>query len=119
MKKAIAVLPLALISVLLAAQSPFPSKSEISQFSSSTTCVVLVDDQFSPFNVFIKKAMKEFWTITPFEFIEQDEFEMIPFKFENGRLCFEEDINRDADILETTPVFCQRCTWHDKINTLK
>ena len=50
---------------------------------------------------------------------EQDEFEMIPFKFENGKLCFEEDIKRDAGILETTPVFCQRCTWHDKINTLK
>jgi len=76
MKKAIAVLPLALISVLLSAQSPFPSENEISQFSSSTTCVVLEDDPFSPFNVYIKKAMKEFWTITPFEFIEQDEFEI-------------------------------------------
>ena len=75
MKKAIALLPLALISVLLAAQAPFPSKNEISQFSSSTTCVVLEDDSFSPFNVFIKKAMKDFWTITPFEFIDQDEFE--------------------------------------------
>lgn len=76
MKKAIAVLPLALISLLLAAQAPFPSKNEISQFSSSTTCVVLEDDAFSPFNAFIKKAMEEFWTITPFEFIDQDEFEI-------------------------------------------
>ena len=60
MKKAIAVLPLALISVLLSAQAPFPSKNEISQFSSSKTCVVLEDDSFSPFNAFIKKGMKEF-----------------------------------------------------------
>ena len=76
MKKAIALLPLALISVLLSAQAPFPSKNEISQFSSSKTCVVLEDDSFSPFNAFIKKAMKEFWTITPFEFIDQAEFEI-------------------------------------------
>jgi len=76
MKKIIAVLPLALISVLLAAQAPFPSENEISQFSSSTTCVVLEDDAFSPFNAFIKDAMKEFWTLTPFEFIDQDEFEI-------------------------------------------
>ena len=76
MKKAIALLPLALISVLLSAQAPFPSKNEISQFSSSTTCVVLEDDSFSPFNAFIKNAMKEFWTITPYEFIDQDEFEI-------------------------------------------
>jgi len=76
MKKAIAALPLVLISVLLAAQAPFPSKNEIKQFTSSTTCVVLDDDPFSSFNVFIKKAMKEFWTITPYEFIDQEEFSL-------------------------------------------
>jgi hypothetical protein len=76
MKKAITALPLVLISVLLAAQAPFPTKNEIKQFSSSTTCVVLEDDSFSSFNAFIKKAMKEFWTITPFEFIDQEEFSL-------------------------------------------
>ncbi|HOB83902.1 MAG TPA: hypothetical protein PK521_00495 [Bacteroidales bacterium] len=76
MKKVIAVLPLLLVSGFMAAQAPFPTKNEISQFSTSTTCVVLEDDPFAPFNVFIKAAMKEFWTLTPFEFIDQEEFEV-------------------------------------------
>ena len=76
MKRTVTALPLVLISVLLAAQAPFPTKNEIRQFSASTTCVVLEDDNFSSFNAFIKKAMKEFWTITPFEYIDQEEFSL-------------------------------------------
>jgi hypothetical protein len=58
----------------LAGQAPFPGKEEIKQFTSSTTCVVLEDDQFSPYNSFIKKAVEAFWKLTPFEFIEVTEF---------------------------------------------
>jgi len=61
-------------TVLLTGQAPFPSKDEIKQFTVSKTCVVLEDDQFSAYNSFIKKAVKEFWTITPYEFVEVKEF---------------------------------------------
>lgn len=74
MKKAFSVLPLVFISLLSGEQAPFPSKTEIKQFASSTTCVVLEEDAFSSFNSFIKQSMKEFWTITPYEFIGQEEF---------------------------------------------
>lgn len=74
MKKILFVLPLVLISMILGAQAPFPSAGEIKQFSSSTTCVVLEDDLFSFFNSYIKEAMTEYWTLTPFEFIDQEEF---------------------------------------------
>lgn len=76
MKKGVCVLFLAIVTLLIGAQAPFPTKNEITQFSSSTTCVVLEDDTFSAFNAFMKKAMKEFWTITPFEFIDQEKFEL-------------------------------------------
>ncbi len=74
MKKTIAALPLVLLSVLLAGQAPFPARNEIRQFSVSTTCVVLEDDPFSFFNSFIKDAVREYWTLTPIEFIDGEEF---------------------------------------------
>jgi hypothetical protein len=61
-------------AVLLTGQAPFPSKDEIKQFTASKTCVVLEDDQFSAYNTLIKKAVKDFWTITPYEFIEVKDF---------------------------------------------
>jgi len=61
-------------TVLLIGQAPFPSEDEIKQFTTSKTCVVLEDDQFSFYNAFIKEAIKEFWKITPFEFIDLEEF---------------------------------------------
>jgi len=76
MKKTIVMLSLAVFSLLLPAQAPFPSRTEIKQFTSSTTCVVLEDDDFSFFNSFIKKAMQEYWTLTPFEFIDSEEFSL-------------------------------------------
>lgn len=63
-----------LSTLLLPAQSPFPSKDEIKQFSASKTCVVLEDDPFSVYNQYIKEAVNSFWKITPFEFIEIKEF---------------------------------------------
>lgn len=63
-----------LVTLSLNGQAPFPSKDEIKQFTASKTCVVLEDDPFSSYNAYIKKAVNEFWKITPFEFIEVTEF---------------------------------------------
>jgi hypothetical protein len=60
--------------VMLSAQSPFPSKDEIKQFSVSKTCIVLEDDPFSVYNQYMKEAVAEYWKITPYEFIEIKEF---------------------------------------------
>jgi hypothetical protein len=54
-------------------QAPFPTGSEIKQFTGSTTLVVL-EDGTSAFNVYIKRAMEEYWKITPFKFIKSTEF---------------------------------------------
>jgi len=60
--------------MLLSGQAPFPSKDEIKQFMASKTCVVLEQDQFSSYNVFIKEAVKKYWTLTPYEMIDVKEF---------------------------------------------
>ncbi len=70
------LLPVAFLfsTVLLSGQSPFPSKDEIKQFSASRTCVVLEDDPFSVYNQYMKEAVKNFWKMTSYEFIEVKEF---------------------------------------------
>jgi hypothetical protein len=63
------------IAVSSEGQAPFPTKDEIKQFSVSKTCVVLEEDQLSAYNSFIKKAVQSFWKITPYEFINTDDFD--------------------------------------------
>ncbi len=74
MKRCFAALFVLFLSVMLKGQAPFPDKEEIRQFTVSTTCVVLEDDQLSTYNSVIKDAVKEFWTITPYEIITVSEF---------------------------------------------
>lgn len=74
MKKYFMAAAFALVVMNLNAQAPFPSKDEINQFTGSKTCVVLEDDPLSSYNVYIKKAVESYWTITPYEFIDVGEF---------------------------------------------
>lgn len=74
MKRILLLLPALLLGIHLAGQAPFPSKEEIQQFRESKTCVVLEEDLFSAYNSIIKDAMEQYWTITPFEFIDVGEF---------------------------------------------
>lgn len=76
MKKYLLTLLLAAYCMLVSGQAPFPSGDEIKQFMVSKTCVVLEDDAFSSYNSFIRKAMGEYWNITPFEFIKTAEFNL-------------------------------------------
>jgi hypothetical protein len=59
---------------LLRSQAPFPTLDEIKQFNASKTCVVLEDDPFSSYNIYIKEAVKASWKITPYEFITVKDF---------------------------------------------
>jgi hypothetical protein len=74
MKKIIIGIIILFPALFATGQAPFPNKDEIKQFTASKTCVVLEDDPFSSYNVFIKKAVNSFWTITPFEFIAVKDF---------------------------------------------
>jgi len=61
--------------IALTAQSPFPEPGEVEAFYNTKTLVVLEGNMFSTYNGFIKGAMKEFWELTEYDFIDQDEFE--------------------------------------------
>jgi len=74
MKNIFFILFLFFLQGMVSGQAPFPNKDEIKQFSESTTCVVLEADPFSVFNSYIKEAMTEYWKVTPYEFIDVNEF---------------------------------------------
>lgn len=74
MNRTLLILSLSFLTAALFSQAPFPSKEEIDQFSKTKTCVVLEDDPLSDFNFYIRDAMKEYWTITPYEFINVADF---------------------------------------------
>jgi len=57
------------------AQANTAGKTHVEQFFKTTTLVVKDDKPFSFFNVYLKEAMDTYWTITPFKYIEDDEFE--------------------------------------------
>lgn len=63
-----------LSAIVLMGQAPFPDKDEIKQFNASKTCVVLEDDPFSSYNIYIKDVVEKSWKITPFEFITVKQF---------------------------------------------
>jgi hypothetical protein len=74
MKTTLSAVLLLFAVISLNGQAPFPNKDEIKQFTASKTCVVLEQDQFSSYNVFIKEAVKKYWTLTPYELITTQEF---------------------------------------------
>lgn len=74
MNKIPALILLLSLTLSLTGQAPFPTSTEIKDFTGSTTCVVL-ESGSSPYNVFIRRAMEEYWRITPYEFISSSVFD--------------------------------------------
>jgi hypothetical protein len=73
MRKLLAVILFYIHSCFLSGQAPFPSADEIKQFIGSKTCIVM--EEGNPvYNAYIRKAMNEYWKITPFEFIGTSDF---------------------------------------------
>ena len=96
MKKYFLAVTLVVFPVMLSGQAPFPNKDEIRQFTASKTCVVLEDDPFSSFNSYIKDAMKEYWTVTPYEFIDNNDFNVRRLKSEYSFIVLTEtDFEKD------------------------
>jgi len=74
MKNILTVLFLFSLAGIVSGQAPFPNKDEIKQFKDSKTCVVFEADPFSSFNSYIREAMAKNWKVTPYEFIDVNEF---------------------------------------------
>ncbi len=74
MRNILFVLLLIIQPVFLFAQAPFPTEEDGKMLLASKTCVVLENGPFSMFNPAIKKAVTDYWTLTPYEFIDIAEF---------------------------------------------
>lgn len=79
------------------AQAPLASKKQIGMFLNSTTCVVL-EDGMNFYNGYIKEAVEEHWETTPFEFIDETEFEERRFDSKYSFLVLMKNVyERDPD----------------------
>ena len=50
-----------------------------------------------------------------------DEYETYEFTCKDGRVCFDPDVDEsDApEMSEDVETYCNRCSWHDKLGTIK
>lgn len=74
MKRLYFIIATFMLTLVSQAQAPFPTAEEVKQFFASKTYFVLEDDPFSQYNVFIKNALKGNWTLTPYEIINIETF---------------------------------------------
>ena len=56
-------------------QSPFPTRENMDAFLNSKTLVVLDNSSFLGYNIYIKKAVQEYWKITDYDFVDYKELE--------------------------------------------
>jgi len=74
MKSFISIILFGCITMNIGASPKLASKEQIGMFLNSKTCIVLENGSIS-YNVYVKEAVQIYWKITPFEFIDQQEFE--------------------------------------------
>jgi len=86
MKRYLLLLQALALSLVLSSQATMPTRDEIKQFMASRTCGVLEDDALSAYNQYIKDAVRKFWDLTPFEFIDGREFNLSILP-EHGKPC--------------------------------
>jgi hypothetical protein len=59
---------------LLAQREYLPTPEDLAHFQATKTYVVLNDNPMSDYNYEIRDAVEKWWTITPYEFLEHDDF---------------------------------------------
>jgi hypothetical protein len=75
MKKLIVFLMVMLPMVHIQAQREYlPTAEDLNRFKATKTYVVLNDNPMSDYNFEIKDVIEQYWTITPYEFIDHDDF---------------------------------------------
>jgi len=75
MKRLVLITSFAFAAIFLNGQGYVPSREDIMAFFSTKTLVVLEDNPMMEYNSIIKKVMQQEWTVTPYEFITDKEFE--------------------------------------------
>ena len=105
MKKLILIVSACLLSGALLAQVVYvPNKEDLGKLLNTKTYVVLEESPMSDFNFAIKEVMESNWTLTPFEFIKDSEFEKLSTN-ENFSFLYTSLLNFEKDKTESRYVF--------------
>lgn len=80
MKKTVFLILTISLIINLKAQKAVGNAKDLAAFFKTTTCLVTEQDDFSPYNGIMQKAMKEFWTITPYQVISYSDFDKMKNK---------------------------------------
>ena len=105
MKRSILFFVSVLFAGFLSAQVVYlPNKIDLEKLMKTKTYVVLDQSPMSDFNLSIPDVMKSDWTITPFEFIKDDQFEKLS-KDENNSFLYTTLLNFEKDKTESRYVF--------------
>ena len=76
MKKIIFITASLILSAFYcSAERYVPTQADVDRFFKTKTYVVLQNNPMSEYNMKVKEAVEKFWTITPFEFINNSQFE--------------------------------------------
>ncbi|NSW44433.1 MAG: hypothetical protein HPY79_01200 [Bacteroidales bacterium] len=78
------------------AQFEVPTADVIHNFFKTKTCFIIDDNPFSETNIQLKSAAQKFWKLTPFEFINVEEFEKRK-KSNNYSFVSVDDVYFDSD----------------------
>ena len=65
-----------LYSIILSGQTNYAKEADYKAFLKTKTLVVLENKLLSSYNETIRKVVEQIWTITPYEFITDKEFEI-------------------------------------------
>jgi len=105
MKKLLLIVSACLLSGALLAQVVYvPNKEDLGKLLNTKTYVVLEESPMSDFNFAIKEVMESNWTLTPFEFIKDSEFEKLSTN-ENFSFLYTSLLNFEKDKTESRYVF--------------
>jgi len=99
MMKICSILLVILATLPVYSQDAVASKDDIEKFLKSKTYVVLDNNIFGSYNKAIKKAMENYWTLTPFEFIDATKYSQLKGSYRNSfiirtKVNFEKDKSR-------------------------
>lgn len=97
--KICSILLVILATLPVYSQDAVASKEDIEKFLKSKTYVVLDNNIFGSYNKAIKKAMENYWTLTPFEFIDATKYSQLKGSYRNSfiirtKVNFEKDKSR-------------------------
>lgn len=97
--KICSILLVILATLPVYSQDAVASKDDIEKFLKSKTYVVLDNNIFGSYNKAIKKAMENYWTLTPFEFIDATKYSQLKGSYRNSfiirtKVNFEKDKSR-------------------------